>query len=192
MQEDVEIIEPEEWLFLYEEPNNGWWLKIDNYNDLIAYHQHHADLYGCAIEDYVRHGNEYDKTGDGRVFDKKITQAVVKYAEWKHLSIMDAAVQFRMMVVSQQLEAIHKNGYIVLNKQGGYHSGLIKYSQFFRRKKLLWPDFKESDIRITQFPDGTHWYVHIGEFELRENENIKWNTYKEAMDAAMRYVRESG
>lgn len=191
MQEDVEIIEPEEWLFLYEEPNNGWWLKIDNCNDLIVYHQHHVGLYGCAIGDYANHKDEYDKTGDGRVFSKRITQAIVKYAEQRHLSMIDAVVQFRMMVAGQQLDAIHENGYIVLNKQGGYHPGPIEYSQFFRRKKLLWPDFRESDIRITQFPGGEHWYVHIGEFELRENENMKWNTHKEAMDAAMRYVEES-
>ena len=38
MIDDIKIIEPDYWTFYFEEPNNGWWLKISNGNDLINYH----------------------------------------------------------------------------------------------------------------------------------------------------------
>lgn len=188
MYDDVKIVEPSHWTFLYEEPNNGWWLKIDNVNDLVWYHQHTQERWAIVIEDYMSHADKYEETGSPYYFKNSLTIAVVKYAEDKNLTIFDAIVQFKLMIASQQLEQIHHHGYIVMNKTGGYHAGPIEHSQFVRRKTFTWPDFKESDIKITQFPGGTHWYVHIGEMELHENDNIKWMSESDARMAAMRYI----
>lgn len=188
--EAPEIKPPKYWTFLYEEPNNGWWLKIDNVNDLICYHQNIAGIYQKSFEDFLHKGQEYKDTGNPYVFKDTLTIAIVKFAESRNLTILDAIVQFRLMTASLQIQAIHENGYIVCNKVGGYHCGPIDHSQFVRKKQFIWPDFKESDIRISQFPGGTHWYVHIGEMELHENENLKWFTKEEARAAAMRYIEK--
>lgn len=148
-------------VFLYEEHSNGWWLKINNANDLINYHMKISSLYESCINDYLKNADKYDKTGKYDVFDSQKTYAIVRYAEDYLLTILDACIQFRMMVASQQLKAIHEHGYIVINKLGRYHPGPINYSQFVHRKTFTWPDFKESDIRINKFPGGTHWYVYI-------------------------------
>lgn len=186
--DDVKIIEPQCWTFLFEEPNNGWWLKIDNGNDLIDYHNKTISHYQNCISDYLKNSDEYDRTGRYDSFDSTLTYAIVRYAENNNLSIIDACMQFRMKVAAEQLQAIHENGYIVINRAGGYHSGPIEHSQFVRRKTFTWPDFKESDIRITRYEGGIHWYVRIGDMELHEGDNIKWMTEKEARDAAMRYI----
>lgn len=188
--DDVEIIEPAEWTFLYEEPDNGWWLKIDNCNDLIWYHLHTQERWSVVLEDYMSHADKYEETGSPYCFKHNLTVAVVRYGEQKRLTILDAITQFKMMVAAQQMEAIHQNGYIVLNKVGGYHAGPIESSQFVRRKTFTWPDFKESDIRITRYPGGTHWYVHIGDMELHEDENIKWMSESDARMAAKRYINK--
>lgn len=190
MIDDIKIIEPDYWTFYFEEPNNGWWLKISNGNDLINYHIKTVSTYQKCLDDYLHHIDKYDETGRYDVFDSQLTYVIVRYAEDKSLTILDAAMQFRMMVASKQLEAIHKYGYIVINKGGGYHPGPIEYSQFVHRKTFTWPDFKESDIRISRFKGGTHWYVHIGDMELHEDTDIKWMSKQEAKDAAMRYINK--
>ncbi len=35
--------------------------------------------------------------------------------------------------------------------------------------KLIWPGFKSEDIRLIQWPNGTHWYAKIG------NLDVVWN-----------------
>lgn len=186
--DDAKIVQPNCWTFLYEEPNNGWWLKIDNANDLTCYHLNIQSVYTRAFDRFIECYKEHKDTGSPYCFNNNITTAVVMIAEKQKMNFPDALRIFRMETAHQQLEDIYKNGYIVFNKCGGYHSGPIEHSQFVRRKTFTWPDFKESDIRISQFPDGTHWYVRIGEMELHENYTIKWNTKEEAKATAMRYI----
>lgn len=192
IDDDVKIIQPACWTFLYEEPDNGWWLKIDNANDLVWYHQNTQQRWAVVLEDYMCHADKYNETSNITCFKNNLTIAVVKYAEQRELTIMDAILQFKLMVASQQLEEIHRHGYIVLNKTGGYHAGPIEHSQYVNRKTFTWPDFQESDIRITRFEGGTHWYVHIGDMELHEDENIKWMSESDARMAAMRYISKEG
>lgn len=190
MFNDIKITEPSYWSFLYEEPNNGWWLKIDNCNDLVNYHLKTSNIYNRCISDYLHNAEKYEETGRYDCFNSPRTYAIVRYAEDNSLTFLDACIQFRMMVAERQSEAIHQFGYIVINKVGGFHSGPIKYSQFVHRKNFIWPDFKESDIRISQFEGGTHWYVYIGDMELHEEDNIKWMSKEDAKRAAMRYVNK--
>ena len=190
INEKVKIIEPEYFTFLYEEPNNGWWLKIDNVNDLVYYHYVTNNRYARTISDYIRNEPQYKNTGRPESFEYALTYAIVQYAEQNNLTIIDAAMQFRLKVASEQLEAIHKYGYIVINPKGGYHPGPIDHSQFVRRKTFTYPNFKESDIRIIQFPNGTHFYVYIGEMELRQDDQTKWMSESDARIAAMKYINK--
>ena len=187
--EPYTIPQPDHYTFVYEEPDNGWWLKIDSVEKLGDYMIKTEGMYSDCIEEYLRYGM-YTKDEDGSEFLKlsKRLQAIIMFGERRHLNIMDSIIQFRLCAFSQMCEAIRENGYIVINKVGGYHCGPIKYSQFVNRKTFTWPDFKESDIRISQFPGGDHFYVRIGDMELHEGSEIKWNTYKEAEQAAKRYI----
>lgn len=190
-KEQIEVTTPKEWVFLYEEPDNGWWLKIDNVNDLIWYHQNVIGLYEAVLEDFRKYRDIYEKTGNLAVFPHTTTQAVVQYAENRNLNILDAITQMRMMAAGNQMEDIHAYGYIVMNRAGGYHPGPIEHTQFVRRKTCTWPDFKESDIRVSQFPGGTHWYAYIGEMQLRNGGDVKWNRKEDAYRAALQYVNQT-
>ena len=52
-------------------------------------------------------------------------------------------------------------------------------------------DFKESDIRIKQFQGGEHYYAYVGDMQVRDGENFKWNSYKEAYDKALEVIEKS-
>lgn len=187
-----EIPEPDHYTFIYEEPDNGWWLKIDTLDKLADYMVKTQSMYSNCMANYLHYKTdcmnpENDISKLYAELDNR-TKAIMMFAESRKLSMFDAVNQFRLNAFTQMADDIREHGYIVINKVGGYHSGPVKYSQFTNRKTFTWPDFKERDIRITQFPGGTHYYVHIGEMELRENDEIKWNTHEEAMAAAKRYV----
>jgi hypothetical protein len=190
--EDYKIPEPDHYTFVFEDDSNGWWLKIDTLDKLADYMMKTESMYSNCLAEYIRYkadclDTQYDK---GQLYSElnNRTKAIIMFAEKRHLTMIDATIQFKMYVFTQMSNAIKESGYIVINKVGGYHSGPVKYSQFTNRKTFTWPDFKEKDIRITQFPGGTHYYVHIGEMELHENDEIKWNTHEEAMAAAKRYI----
>lgn len=171
-----------EYKFVFEEPDNGWWLKIDSAEKLIDYHQKTEKLYGDVIADYL-----HNKEGH---WTNKRTYAVVMYAEKHHLTIYDAIIQFRMMIAQQQLDRIHEDGAIYINSVGGYHSKAT-YNQYVVKDKLIFPDFKSSDIKIEQFPGGTHWYAYVGNMQVINGDIRKWNSYKEAYEYAKKYVSET-
>ena len=186
--EPYEIPQPDHYTFVYEEPNNGWWLKIDSAEKLGDYMVKTEKIYGDCMSEYMHyHG---DDENNFMQLSKRL-QAIILFGRQRRLNIMDAIIQFRLCVFSQMCEAIRESGYIVINKAGGYHRGPVNYSQFVHRKAFIWPDFQESDIRISQFPGGQHFYVHIGDMELHEGDEIKWNTHAEAMAVAKRYLKEN-
>ena len=191
--EPYQIPQPDHYTFVYEEPDNGWWLKIDSAEKLGDYMTKTEKIYGDCIVEYAHYAMKHDERTDEEELQayrnlSNRTKAIMMFGEQRHLTIMDAVIQFRLCLFSQMCEAIRESGYIVINKVSGYHRGPVKYSQFVHRKTFTWPDFKESDIRISQFPRGKHHYVHIGDMELHEGDNIKWNTREEAMAAAERYI----
>lgn len=46
------------------------------------------------------------------------------------------------------------------------------------------------DICISQFTGGTHYYAYVGDMQIREGENLKWNSYEEAYKKACEVVRK--
>lgn len=191
--EPYKIPQPEYYTFVYEEPDNGWWLKIDSPEKLGDYMMKTAQMYGDCIIEYADYAMKCKSSEDNSELYSKLSnrlKAIIMYGEARNLTIFDAIIQFRMEIFSQMCEAIRESGYIVINKVGGYHKGPVNHTQFVHRKTFTWPDFQESDIRISQFPGGEHFYVRIGDMELHEDDKIKWNTREEAAIAAKRYINK--
>jgi len=180
--DDYEVPIPDHYTFVYEDESEGWWLKISD-PEVLCYYHLHVNHWSKALKDYLHNNNAH--------YTNKLTYAIVMYAEKRNISFLDALVQFRMKVFHEQYMAIKEYGAICINKSGGYH-GVKEYSQFVNRKEMLWPDYKQDDIKITQFPGGTHWYVRINDFEVRENDKIKWDTYEEAYEIAKKFIKENG
>lgn len=177
---DEKNLKVDNYEFIFEEPDNGWWLKIDSAVKLIDYHKKTEKFYGDCLVDYI-HNEEKDWTNR--------TRAIVMYGEKHHLTIIDAIIQFRLMIAQQQLERIHDEGAIYINSSGGYHSNAV-YKQNIIQHELIFPNFTESDIKIERFPGGKHWYAYIGKLWIKNGDISKWNTYQEAYDYAKRFVSQ--
>ena len=171
----------DEYKFVFEEPDNGWWLKIDSAEKLIDYHKKTEKFYGDGLEDYLHHDRSH--------YTNQRTYAIVMYAEKHHLTIIDAIIQFRLMLAQEQLIKIHEDGAIYINSSGGYHSNSV-YKQYVIKKDLIFPQYDKSDIKIKQFPGGTHWYAYVGNMQIKNGDIQKWNSYEEAYNYAKKYVSE--
>ena len=49
-----------------------------------------------------------------------------------------------------------------------------------------WPEKTGPDIKLFKWPDGNHWYAYVNGKEVIENGRQKWNTAKQAEEAANR------
>lgn len=198
--QDWGIQTPQEFMFVYEEPNNGWWWLCKDPDALTWYHLNDT-RYDKAIMYYLNHEDEniHEVFGPKQftmdpeeVRAAKFTYAILTFARRipGHCTFIDACRAFRIELADSQLKMIQQHGGIMMNRYGGYHSP-VPYTQWVRRKSFLYPDYKESDIRVSQYPGGTHWYVHVGDMELHQGVDIKWDTKAEAEAVAKKYVEEA-
>ena len=175
-----------DYLFVYE---RGWYLKINTIDQLTEYHKKtDQKRYEGALMLYMQNRNlekmpfeERIRLMDSR--DYKYLQAAIIQARKVGGSILDGFRCLNMEVGMTELRCIHEHGAVYINRVGGHTYGL-EYTQFCRRKNLVFPDFKLSDIRVRKFSEGVHWYAYIDDMQVKNGENEKWNTFEAAQRAA--------
>lgn len=85
---------------------------------------------------------------------------------------------------------------LYINPAGGYTTNMENIINRYESEKvktggkavIRWPVFDESDIRIKQWPGGTHYYAYIGPVQVKDGGKLKWDSESEARSAAMSYV----
>lgn len=85
-------------------------------------------------------------------------------------------------------ELLRKESSLYVNPAGGYSSCLAETKNRYESDTMEWPVFNEADIRIKQWPGGTHYYAYIGPVQVKEFDVVKWDTEEDARAAAMHYV----
>lgn len=184
-----------EYVFVY--ADGGWWLKIDSVEKLTDYHEKMKDgRYEDAFAMYLQDGSP-DKILENLSLEERIAkmndrnfkylQAAVIQARNGNGNIFDGFRWLNMEIGMNQLRTIREYGAVYINPAGG-HTFHLDYTQFCRRKNLVFPDFKKSDIRIKQFDGGCHYYAFVGDMQVRNGNQLKWNTYDEAYRNAEKLV----
>ena len=190
-----------EYLFVF--ANGGWWLKIDSADKLVDYHRQTNVRISEAFDLFSQ---LHEEAGDVN----KIMDVVASYPTQKRLALMQTRAYkimqaamieagniggnifdgFRclnMEVGSKELRDIHEYGATYINRVGGSTFGL-EYTQFYRSKKLVFPDFRREDIRVKQYTGGNHWYAYVGDMQVRDGDTLKWDSYEEAYNRALALV----
>lgn len=196
MERANEHIDKNEYLFVL--ADNGWWLKIDNEEKLMDYHQKTGNgRFEGALSMYWRCEGNIDNILNGLSPKKRIEKMAEK--DYKYLlaayqlaskgngSIIDGFLWLNIEIGTAQLRNIQKYGAVYINPAGG-HTFCLEYSLFCRRKELIFPDFKEYDIRIKRYPYGNHYYAYIGDMQVRKGTDIKWNSHDAAYKCALSII----
>lgn len=185
-----------EYLFIFDENSKGWWLKIDSIEKLVDYHEKTGGRFEGAMEMYLREGHPDDildklslKERIKKMQDKdfKRLQAAIMQAERGGCTIFDGFRRLNLEIGMGQMRTMEQYGDIYINPVGGYTFNL-QYTQFCRRKNLVFPNFKETDIRIKQFEGGEHYYAYVGDMQVRNGNKLKWNSRDEAYSKALELI----
>lgn len=176
---------PMEYTFVYRD--NGWWLKINTIEQLMDYHEKNDDYWAKGFNSLF---NSKEFTRDGTEHVNAVGSAIGFYSENRGLNPIEATLNLRASVMNTQTKLIEEGQELYINKKGGYNFDYDDrgYEQFLKRKELIFPDFKENEIRIEKFPYGTHFYAYIGDMQLRDGDKVKWNTQEDARKFAEKYV----
>lgn len=160
--------------------NQGWWLKISNISQLEDYI---SRIGSPKIVRGIFNAREYY---DNKAHADTLAQAIICKATHDNKSVVDAGLDLQGAMIRSQIDAL-TIGPIYINAYGGWHSG-GEYSDWLHRDKPIFPDFGKEQIRVKKFEGGSHYYAYIGDLQIRDGEILKWNTYSEAYNQALKYV----
>lgn len=167
-------------VFLYN--GQGWFLKIDTVRELNAY----LDMIWKIRKDDLM----YDL---GRI-RKNLhpTSDIVGICDvLARLRGRDLWAEFdrlRMRQSSEMSRMVIDGHALYVNPSGGYCAKLENVSNRYDSEELRWPVFRESDVRIKQWPGGTHWYAYVGPIQVKSGDKVKFDSESDARAAAMAYV----
>lgn len=174
-----------EYIFVHK--NKGWWLKVSSAAELFEYYENTDNIWSDTFENLIK-SKEFSRNGMTHASD--LAYNIGMFGSRQGLGPLQATLQFRNDKLASQLDAIARYGEIYINKAGGYHfkCGTDTYDQFVRRKEFVFPDYKQNEIRVKQFPGGTHFYAYVGDMQVRDGDILKWDTYEQAHRMAQSIV----
>lgn len=174
-----------EYTFVFKD--NGWWLKITTIEQLIEYDNSDTTKWYKAFDNLV-HSKEF---GHGMEHANELAFVIGMRSERKQISALHATADLKANRLAAQLDCLTKGYAIYINQKGGWHpvnKNIKDYTEWYHSTTLSYPKFKESELKIKQFPGGTHYYAYLGKLQLRNNNIMKWNTYDEAYNYAKQFL----
>lgn len=179
-----------DYTFVYK--YGGWWLKVNSYEKLADYHQQTADFrWNKAYENLLNSKDFFPKTG--KEHTGPLAYAIYHYALNRNISMVEGMSRIHKDMLDAQFKGLDDGYDLYINRIGGWHVDSGKpYTQFYTRKKLLFPNFTKNNlIRISQFPMGQHYYAYIDDMQVRDRDKLKWDTYDEAYEYAKKFIEEN-
>ena len=168
--------------------NGCWWHVCNDLAKLLEHQDKTSSRFGIAlIKGCEKEPNQYDK----------YNELAKMIAENKGTSMLMGMTELAGSISERQIKYMTEGDEIWINSVGGWNCGLQDIEATVYMKNLIYPNCKKKDIKITKFggyEGGKHYYAKIGEIEVCQYVNgekiIKWNTYDEAYEQAMKYCEE--
>ena len=166
--------------------NNEWWLKISTVEQLLEYWN---NIFNPKIKEALDGIRKTKEFGRGLNHCDAIQAAIGFMARGEKLSYEEAYEKILFDTRIAQYKAIDNGDTVYINKKLGWNTDFKVVEQFVHKQKFEFPVMKKDKIKIEKFPLGNHYYVFIDGVQLRQGENLKFNSYKEAEDFANKYIK---
>jgi len=163
----------------------GWYLSITSINDLFNIAMNEQTNYFVKKAVYSNLLNE--KTNS---YEKFISQSISTLADIHETNYFNEVVSIMNKSFNAQLKAIEEGTEVLVNSTMiGWTINTDCYNllDVFISDKLVFPEAKE--IKVMQYPNGSHWYVEIGNVLLNIKGKEKWDSEEEAQSVAENYLR---
>lgn len=168
-------------------PQKEWWLKITNVEQLLDYWENVFNPRLKRALNTIENTKEYGKTMQHcDIFQMLIGTT----ARAEHLTYEEAYNKIVYEHRIGQYQALCDKNAIYINKNFGWNILDKETEQFIHKNNFDFPVMKSERIKIEQFPMGTHFYVFIDGVQLRQKDNLKFNTYEEAYSFAKNYIKQ--
>lgn len=168
--------------------DNGWWLKVTNEFELMDWWSQ-ANNFGKVWYDLKMAGIKHShfKSQEAFLMDFKCSV----HPEKTSFSNMDLAQMYNEMKYDTKSKMLDKYGVIYINKVGGFcvPSTSISEENSLERAELIFPQIEKHELKIEQFPGGTHFYPSINGIALVINGVEKYDTKAEAQRVSEEYLK---
>ena len=175
--------------------NGGWWLKISTVAELADYLSETDSRWENALNNLLN-SKEFTKFGNEHA--GALATSIGLFGVNHGINGIDATLVFKEQIVNDQLNELKSGNTLAINKMGGYWvlkpeevNGENKaYSQWCRKREMVFPNFTKRELKIKKFPLGNHWHAYLGDVQLRDNDKVKWNTYEDAYEYAKQFISD--
>ena len=167
-------------------PSKSWYLKITSVEHLLDYWNNVFNPRLKQALDTIRDTKEYGRTMQ---HCDKLQMLIGETAKGENLTYEDAYEKIVYEHRIGQYQALCNGNTIYINKNFGWDVADKEIDQFIHKNNFGFPAMKSEKIKIEQFPMGTHFYVFIDGVQLRQKDNLKFNSYQEAFEFAQRYIK---
>lgn len=168
--------------------DNGWWLLVQNEWELMDWFAQ-ANNFAKVWMDLKTNNDSraHFNTMQAYVMDFKIQN---NKEGKKSYSNLDLAQMYNEMTLDNKAKYLKEKGPIFINRAGGFCSvDAFRIKAEMKKDSLIFPDTKEKEIKISQFPGGTHFYASINAVSISFNGQGKWDSYPEAKAAVDAYLK---
>ena len=166
--------------------NNEWWLKISTVEQLLEYWN---NIFNPKIKEALDGIRKTKEFGRGLNHCDAIQAAIGFMSRGEKISYEEAYKKILFDTRLEQYKVINEGNQVYVNKKLGWNSDKKVVSQFVHKKEFEFPVMKKENIKIERFPLGKHFYAFIDGVQIRQGENLKFNSYKEAEEFANKYVK---
>ncbi len=184
-----------QWLFVLCNKHTklkGWWLKLQSLEELDAYLELTNSRYSRAFQNYLKDSFYGPSVGHGPYIQEAgLTLSIYLRSVNRRESFIKSLARIAGENAGNMAKTIQEYGAVYINPSGGWNwdPGTYEPGDFIRTNALVWPDFNESDIRISQFPGGKHYYAYVGNTQISANGNRRFASRQDAEAAAAAYIK---
>jgi len=162
----------------------AWWLKITSQEELDAY------MIDVFLQDELLATKEFLELKRNNIkghYTNHFACVCDSLASFKDTSFFSELTFLKESFYKNASDVLVEHGQVYINSVGGYN-WKREAKQIYSKEGFDFPVFSAEDIRIKKWPAGTHWYAYIGNVQLTNGEQVKWNTKEEAESFAIQYV----
>lgn len=163
-----------------------WWLKINTVEQLLVYWN---EVFNPKLKDALESIKDTKEFGRGMKHCDVIQAAIGFKARGEELTYEESYEKILFDTRLAQYKAIDNGDTVYINKKLGWNIDFKETDQFVHKQKFEFPVMAKDKLKIEKFPLGKHYYVFIDGVQLRQGENLKFNSYKEAEDFAKNYIK---
>lgn len=176
-------------------PPPAWYLKLTSREAAIErFEDVEAEKIGKGVWEFA-HSREFGMVTGRNNFNDHVRSKIAYLAYMKAMTttrddytILHIGHDLEQAWIGPRLKYIEKYGAIYVNKLGGWMTLIDDmYTVVAQTESETWPEYVKSDIHVSRWPGGTHFYAKVGDQDVVVDGKEKWNTWDEAQTAADKF-----